>query len=152
MYTSCHEAGLFGINLLLFLCPSKVPGGTTVLVELAPDIHICGLCKQQFSNLDAFVAHKQSGCQLTTTPVTAPSTVQFVAEETEPATQTTTTTISSETQTITGTVQGAGRMGRGRQRRLATSSTSLGPVRKACSEPLGYSSLLLRVFGQCFSM
>lgn len=79
----------------------QIPGGTTVLVELAPDIHICGLCKQHFSNLDAFVAHKQSGCQLTTTPVTAPSTVQFVAEETEPATQTTTTTISSETQTIT---------------------------------------------------
>ncbi|XP_028625394.1 zinc finger protein 64 isoform X1 [Grammomys surdaster] len=81
----------------------QIPGGTTVLVELTPDIHICGLCKQQFSNLDAFVAHKQSGCQLTTTPVTAPSTVQFVSEETVPATQsqTTTTTISSETQTIT---------------------------------------------------
>lgn len=74
-----------------------------MLVELTPDIHICGLCKQQFSNLDAFVAHKQSGCQLTTTPVTTPSTVQFVSEETVPATptQTTTTTISSETQTIT---------------------------------------------------
>lgn len=92
-----------------------------MLVELTPDIHICGLCKQQFSNLDAFVAHKQSGCQLTTTPVTAPSTVQFVSEETVPATQTqtTTTTISSETQTITGTV-GAG-MGRDGQMRLATS-------------------------------
>ncbi|XP_031228722.1 zinc finger protein 64 isoform X3 [Mastomys coucha] len=81
----------------------QIPGGTTVLVELTPDIHICGLCKQQFSNLDAFVAHKQSGCQLTTTPVTAPSTVQFVSEETVPATQNqnTTTAISSETQTIT---------------------------------------------------
>lgn len=123
-----------------------------MLVELAPDIHICGLCKQHFSNLDAFVAHKQSGCQLTTTPVTAPSTVQFVAEETEPATQTTTTTISSETQTITGTVRGAGRVVRGGQRRLAISPTSSGPGRKACSGSLGYSSLLLRMLGQCFSM
>ncbi|XP_040588731.1 zinc finger protein 64 isoform X2 [Mesocricetus auratus] len=81
----------------------SVQRGTTVLVELTPDIHICGICKQQFSNLDAFVAHKQSGCQLTSTPVTAASTVQFVSEETVPAaqTQTTTRTISSETQTIT---------------------------------------------------
>ncbi|ELR53593.1 Zinc finger protein 64-like protein, isoforms 1 and 2, partial [Bos mutus] len=80
-----------------------VPGGTTVLVELTPDIHICGICKQQFNNLDAFVAHKQSGCQLTGTSGAAPSTVQFVSEETVPATQTQTTTrtITSETQTIT---------------------------------------------------
>lgn len=87
-----------------------VPGGTTVLVELTPDIHICGICKQQFNNLDAFVAHKQSGCQLTSTPGAAPSTVQFVSEETVPATQTQTATrtITSETQTITGT---AGRGG-----------------------------------------
>nr|XP_005899695.1 PREDICTED: zinc finger protein 64 [Bos mutus] len=78
-------------------------GGTTVLVELTPDIHICGICKQQFNNLDAFVAHKQSGCQLTGTSGAAPSTVQFVSEETVPATQTQTTTrtITSETQTIT---------------------------------------------------
>ncbi|KAB0404883.1 hypothetical protein E2I00_012195 [Balaenoptera physalus] len=77
--------------------------GTTVLVELTPDIHICGICKQQFNNLDAFVAHKQSGCQLTGTSGAAPSTVQFVSEETVPATQTQTTTrtITSETQTIT---------------------------------------------------
>ncbi|XP_044517048.1 zinc finger protein 64 isoform X1 [Gracilinanus agilis] len=80
-----------------------VPGGTTVLVELTPDIHICGICKQQFNNLDAFVAHKQSGCQLTSTTPGTPSTVQFVSEETVPATQTQTTTrtITSETQTIT---------------------------------------------------
>ncbi|VTJ91497.1 Hypothetical predicted protein, partial [Marmota monax] len=79
------------------------PGSTTVLVELTPDIHICGICKQQFNNLDAFVAHKQSGCQLTSTTGTAPGTVQFVSEETVPATQTQTTTrtITSETQTIT---------------------------------------------------
>ncbi|KAM9249530.1 zinc finger protein 64 isoform 4-T5 [Dugong dugon] len=82
----------------------QIPGGTTVLVELTPDIHICGICKQQFNNLDAFVAHKQSGCQLTGTPGATPSTVQFVSEETVPATQTQTTTrtITSETQTITG--------------------------------------------------
>ncbi|XP_033622844.1 zinc finger protein 64 [Fukomys damarensis] len=85
-----------------YLTP-PVPGSTTVLVELTPDIHICGICKQQFNNLDAFVAHKQSGCQLTGASGTAPSTVQFVSEETVPATQTQTTTrtITSETQTIT---------------------------------------------------
>ncbi|XP_045300163.1 zinc finger protein 64 isoform X5 [Leopardus geoffroyi] len=81
----------------------QIPGGTTVLVELTPDIHICGICKQQFNNLDAFVAHKQSGCPLTGSSGAAPSTVQFVSEETVPATQTqaTTRTITSETQTIT---------------------------------------------------
>ncbi|VFV34566.1 zinc finger protein 64 [Lynx pardinus] len=81
----------------------QIPGGTTVLVELTPDIHICGICKQQFNNLDAFVAHKQSGCPLTGSSGAAPSTVQFVSEETVPAAQTqaTTRTITSETQTIT---------------------------------------------------
>ncbi|XP_025917217.1 zinc finger protein 64 isoform X2 [Apteryx rowi] len=83
--------------------PVQFPGGTTVLVELTPDIHICGICKQQFNNLDAFVAHKQSGCQLTSAAAGATSTVQFVSEETVPSTQaqTTTRTITSETQTIT---------------------------------------------------
>ncbi|XP_053106763.1 zinc finger protein 64 isoform X2 [Hemicordylus capensis] len=80
-----------------------IPGGTTVLVELTPDIHICGLCKQQFNNLDAFVAHKRSGCQLSSTAAGTTSTVQFVSEETVPTAQaqTTTRTITSETQTIT---------------------------------------------------
>ncbi|MEE6526602.1 hypothetical protein FKM82_027330, partial [Ascaphus truei] len=78
-----------------------VPGGATVLVELTPDIHICGICKHQCNNLDAFVAHKQSGCQLTNPNTGATSTVQFVAEETVPTTQTQTRTITSETQTIT---------------------------------------------------
>lgn len=73
-----------------------------MLVELTPDIHICGLCKQQFNNLDAFVAHKQSGCQLSGAAAGATSTVQFVSEETVPSAQTTTRTITSETQTITG--------------------------------------------------
>ncbi|NWI61606.1 ZF64A protein, partial [Calyptomena viridis] len=80
-----------------------VPGGTTVLVELTPDIHICGICKQQFNNLDAFVGHKQSGCQLTSATAGATSTVQFVSEETVPPPQAQSRgrTIASETQTIT---------------------------------------------------
>ncbi|XP_063153110.1 zinc finger protein 64 [Candoia aspera] len=86
-----------------FASPVQFPGGTTVLVELTPDIHICGLCKQQFNNLDAFVGHKRSGCQLSGTTAGATSTVQFVAEETVPATQpqAVARTITSETQTIT---------------------------------------------------
>ncbi|NXN77242.1 ZF64A protein, partial [Bombycilla garrulus] len=80
-----------------------VPGSTTVLVELTPDIHICGICKQQFNNLDAFVGHKQSGCQLTSATASATSTVQFVSEETVPSSQaqSTSRTLASETQTIT---------------------------------------------------
>ncbi|KAL7985577.1 hypothetical protein Chor_004147 [Crotalus horridus] len=86
-----------------FSGPVQFPGGTTVLVEVTPDIHICGLCKQQFNNLDAFVGHKRSGCQLSGTTTGATSTVQFVAEETVPASQAQTVarTITSETQTIT---------------------------------------------------
>lgn len=82
-------------------------GGTTVLVELTPDIHICGICKQHFNNLDL------CGSQAEWLPAdrhvwAAPSTVQFVSEETVPATQTQTATrtITSETQTITGMVEG----------------------------------------------
>ncbi|NWW78941.1 ZF64A protein, partial [Climacteris rufus] len=79
-----------------------VPGSTTVLVELTPDIHICGICKQQFNNLDAFVGHKQSGCQLSSAAGAA-SAVQFVSEETVPSTQAQSGSraIASETQTIT---------------------------------------------------
>ncbi|XP_053549871.1 zinc finger protein 64 [Bombina bombina] len=79
----------------------QFPGGATVLVELTPDIHICGLCKQQYNNLDAFVAHKQSGCQLSNTTPGTTGTVQFVAEDTVPTAQASTRTITSETQTIT---------------------------------------------------
>ncbi|XP_053309954.1 zinc finger protein 64 [Spea bombifrons] len=70
---------------------------SAVLVEITADIHICGLCKQQFNNLDAFVAHKQSGCQLADTTGAA-GAVQFVPGENEPPTSTRTNT--SETQTI----------------------------------------------------
>lgn len=77
-----------------------------MLVELTPDIHICGICKQQFNNLDAFVGHKQSGCQLSSAAAGAASTVQFVSEETVPSTQAQSAarTIASETQTITGII------------------------------------------------
>ncbi|XP_068120136.1 zinc finger protein 64 [Hyperolius riggenbachi] len=77
-------------------------GAATVLVEISADIHICGLCKTQFNNLDAFVAHKQTGCQLTNTAATgATSTVQFVSGEVETPSQNVAQPIASETQTIT---------------------------------------------------
>ncbi|XP_030067689.1 zinc finger protein 64 isoform X2 [Microcaecilia unicolor] len=83
--------------------PAPFPGGTTVLVELSPDIHICGLCKQQFNHLDAFVTHKQGGCQLPSATGGVTSTVQFVSEEAVQVTQpqSTNRAITSETQTIT---------------------------------------------------
>ncbi|XP_035016327.1 zinc finger protein 64 [Hippoglossus stenolepis] len=38
--------------------------GHAVVVELSPDIHICGFCKQQYNNFDVFLAHKQNGCSI----------------------------------------------------------------------------------------
>ncbi|KAM3921772.1 zinc finger protein 64 [Leptodactylus fuscus] len=76
-------------------------GGAAVLVELTADIHICGLCKTQFNNLDAFVGHKQTGCHLTGATTGGGSTVQFVSAETVAPSQTAARTITSETQTIT---------------------------------------------------
>uniref|UniRef100_A0A8C5WKH7 ZFP64 zinc finger protein n=1 Tax=Leptobrachium leishanense TaxID=445787 RepID=A0A8C5WKH7_9ANUR len=76
------------------------PGGTTVLVEITADIHICGLCKQQFNNLDAFVSHKQSGCQLSSSATGTTSSVQFVSDSPPPASSAN-RSITSETQTIT---------------------------------------------------
>ncbi|XP_073463351.1 zinc finger protein 64 [Aquarana catesbeiana] len=76
-------------------------GTATVLVEITADIHICGLCKTQFNNLDAFVAHKQTGCQLTNAATGATSTVQFVSGEAVTPSQSVARTITSETQTIT---------------------------------------------------
>ncbi|XP_060931232.1 zinc finger protein 64 [Limanda limanda] len=66
--------------------------GDAVLVELSPDIHICGFCKQQFNNFDVFLAHKQTGCSIpagatdpsgpsAAAPPTDPS-AEFVFEET----------------------------------------------------------------------
>ncbi|XP_037627799.1 zinc finger protein 64 isoform X1 [Sebastes umbrosus] len=65
--------------------------GHAVVVEVSPDIHICGFCKQQYNNFEIFLAHKQNGCSLptsdtsattaTTTTLTDSST-EFVFEET----------------------------------------------------------------------
>ncbi|XP_072412624.1 zinc finger protein 64 isoform X3 [Chiloscyllium punctatum] len=82
--------------------PVPFSPGATVLVEVNADIHICGICKQQYNTLDNFVAHKQNGCHLGTTAGT--SSIQFVAEATTPTTQTQTATsmITAQTQTISG--------------------------------------------------
>ncbi|XP_065142705.1 zinc finger protein 64 isoform X1 [Paramisgurnus dabryanus] len=37
------------------------------LQTMSPDIHICGLCKQQYNNVELFFAHKQTNCQITST-------------------------------------------------------------------------------------
>lgn len=42
--------------------PSEVAAGHSVVVEVSPDIHICGFCKQQYNNFEVFLAHKQNGC------------------------------------------------------------------------------------------
>ncbi|XP_070695625.1 zinc finger protein 64 [Pempheris klunzingeri] len=69
---------------------AEVAAGHSVVVEVSPDIHICGFCKQQYNNFEVFLAHKQSGCSLPTsdTSATAPtatltdSSTEFVFEET----------------------------------------------------------------------
>ncbi|XP_007910172.2 LOW QUALITY PROTEIN: zinc finger protein 64 [Callorhinchus milii] len=80
--------------------PAPFSPGTMVLVEVSADIHICGICKQQYSALESFVAHKQNGCHLGTTA--GAGTVQYVGEGATPATQTqaVTSTITTQTQTI----------------------------------------------------
>lgn len=45
--------------------------GHSVVVEVSPDIHICGFCKQQYNNFDVFLAHKRNGCSLPTSDTTA---------------------------------------------------------------------------------
>ncbi|KAF4078654.1 hypothetical protein AMELA_G00201720 [Ameiurus melas] len=45
-----------------------------LLMEVSPDIHICGFCKQQYNNYEVFLAHKQNGCQLHTTDISVTST------------------------------------------------------------------------------
>lgn len=45
-----------------------------LLLEVSPDIHICGFCKQQYNNFEVFLAHKQNGCQLPTTDISVTST------------------------------------------------------------------------------
>ncbi|KAM4563950.1 zinc finger protein 64 [Odontesthes bonariensis] len=69
---------------------AEVDAGDCVVVEVSPDIHICGFCKQQYNNFEVFFAHKQNGCSFPTsdTPSTAAtatltdSSSDFVFEET----------------------------------------------------------------------
>ncbi|KAL3064767.1 hypothetical protein OYC64_000905 [Pagothenia borchgrevinki] len=64
--------------------------GHSVVVEVSPDIHICGFCKQQYNHFDVFLAHKRNGCSLPTSDTTAittaapltDSSAEFVFEET----------------------------------------------------------------------
>ncbi|KAK5864043.1 hypothetical protein PBY51_001019 [Eleginops maclovinus] len=64
--------------------------GHSVVMEVSPDIHICGFCKQQYNNFDVFLAHKRNGCSLPTSDTTATTTAapltdssaEFVFEET----------------------------------------------------------------------
>lgn len=45
----------------------------SVVVEVSPDIHICGFCKQQFNNFEVFRAHKQNGCAVLSCDTTSPA-------------------------------------------------------------------------------
>lgn len=67
--TSCTNHGC------LFLCfvPPEVAAGHSVVVEVSPDIHICGFCKQQYNNFEVFLAHKQNGCSLPSSDTSATS-------------------------------------------------------------------------------
>ncbi|XP_016310260.1 zinc finger protein 64 isoform X1 [Sinocyclocheilus anshuiensis] len=44
-----------------------------LLLEVSPDIHICGFCKQQYNNVDHFFAHKQNCSQIPSTHISARS-------------------------------------------------------------------------------
>lgn len=50
--------------------------GHSVVGEVSPDIHICGFCKQQYNNVEVFLAHKQNGCAL---PAADPSAINLSA-------------------------------------------------------------------------
>lgn len=54
---------------------SDVAAGHSVVVEVSPDIHICGFCKQQFNNFEVFLTHKQNGCFQPTSAATAAATL-----------------------------------------------------------------------------
>lgn len=45
------------------------------VVEVSPDIHICGFCKQQYHNFEVFLAHKQNGCSLPTSDPTSTTAI-----------------------------------------------------------------------------
>uniref|UniRef100_A0A1A8PEQ9 Zinc finger protein 64 homolog n=2 Tax=Nothobranchius rachovii TaxID=451742 RepID=A0A1A8PEQ9_9TELE len=57
--------------------------GHCVVVEVSPDIHICGFCKQQYNNFEVFLAHKQNGCSFPN-PNTATSTVTTAFTDSSP--------------------------------------------------------------------
>lgn len=57
---------------------SEVAAGHSVVVEVSPDIHICGFCKQQYNNFEVFLAHKQNGCSLPTCGVSPPTTTTAI--------------------------------------------------------------------------
>ncbi|KAI1897108.1 hypothetical protein AGOR_G00079730, partial [Albula goreensis] len=59
----------------------EVSAGTHVLVEVVPDIHICGVCKQQYNNVEVFLAHKQNGCQVPASDTVAPGTMSTISAE-----------------------------------------------------------------------
>ncbi|XP_013768348.1 zinc finger protein 64 [Pundamilia nyererei] len=69
---------------------AEVAAGHSVVVEVSPDIHICGSCKKQYNNYKVFLAHKQNECFLSTpdTPTTTAtstltdSSTEFIFEET----------------------------------------------------------------------
>lgn len=44
----------------------SLASGPSIVVEVSPDIHICGVCKQQYNNFEVFLSHKQNGCTLPT--------------------------------------------------------------------------------------
>ncbi|XP_063063773.1 zinc finger protein 64 [Engraulis encrasicolus] len=51
-----------------------------VLADVSPDIHICGFCKQQYNNFEVFLAHKQNGCQISSSNISASGTVTSLTE------------------------------------------------------------------------
>lgn len=59
--------------------PSEVAAGHSVVVEVGPDIHICGFCKQHYNNFDIFLAHKQNGCSLPTSDASAATVTASLA-------------------------------------------------------------------------
>lgn len=52
------------------------------MVEVSPDIHICGFCKQQYNNFEVFLAHKQNGCSLPTSDASATTATASLAGKT----------------------------------------------------------------------
>ncbi|XP_076840537.1 LOW QUALITY PROTEIN: zinc finger protein 64 [Brachyhypopomus gauderio] len=56
-------------------------GMNHLLVEVSPDTHICGFCKQEYNNIEVFLAHKQNGCQIPTTDLSSPNAVAESIQE-----------------------------------------------------------------------